>query len=99
MPRIYRVQDETKEISFVDPYFISTLLAINDIEMGTAADVQKASERYTFPTPATTSRKLRFLAQLGLVEEDRSKGKRTRYKITQKGKELAKIFREALNIE
>ncbi len=99
MPRIYRVHDQVKGISYVDPYFISTLLAINDIESGTAADIQKASERYTFPTPATTSRKLRFLAELGLVAEDKSKGKRTRYRITDKGKEIASIFREALNIE
>ncbi len=95
MPRIYRVHTQVKNMSYIDPYFISTLFAINEINAGTVADVQKASEKYTFPTPATTSRKLRHLSQMGLVSEEK-RGKRTVYRITDKGRELARIFRETL---
>jgi len=98
MPRIYRVHAEVKNISYIDPYFISTLFAIDEIKVGTVADVQKASEKYTYPTPATTSRKLRYLAELGLVSEER-KGKRAQYRITDKGHELAEIFRKALQTQ
>ncbi|MGQ4892914.1 MAG: ArsR/SmtB family transcription factor [Candidatus Njordarchaeia archaeon] len=98
MPRIYRVHEMVKNISYIDPYFISTLFAIDEINVGTVADVQKASEKYTFPTPATTSRKLRHLAEMGLVSEEK-KGKRIRYRITDKGRELADIFRNTLKIQ
>jgi len=98
MPRIYRVQEPVKNISYIDPYFISTLFAIDEINVGTVAEVQKASEKYTYPTPATTSRKLRHLAELGLVSEEK-KGKRIRYRITDKGRKLAEIFRINLKIQ
>ncbi len=94
--RIYRVKDAYHQLSIFDPYTIAVLLALAERGEGNIGDINRTAAKYAEMQPATTTRKLKGLLKIGLVEMEeieRAKGWiEKRFRLTEKGEEMARIL-------
>jgi len=94
--RIYRVKEAFQQLSIFDPYTIAVLLALAERGEGNIGDINRTAAKYAEMQPATTTRKLKGLLKIGLVEMEeieRAKGWiEKRFRLTEKGEEMAKVL-------
>jgi len=98
--RIYRVKNAFKQLSIFDPYTVAVILALAERGEGNIGDINRTAAKYAEMQPATTTRKLKGLYEIGLVEMkeiERAKGWiEKRFKLTDKGEKVAKAIQEIL---
>ncbi|MGQ4892279.1 MAG: hypothetical protein ACP6IP_07290 [Candidatus Njordarchaeia archaeon] len=98
--RIYRVKNDYKQLSIFDPYTIAVLLALAERGEGNIGDINRTAAKYAEMQPATTTRKLKGLLEIGLVEMneiERAKGWiEKRFRLTDKGEKIAKALSEVV---
>ena len=94
--RIYRVKSDFKQLSIFDPYAIAVLLALRERGEGNIGDINRTAAKYAEMQPATTTRKLKGLLEIGLVEmqqiERARKWIEKRFRLTEKGQKIAEAL-------